>query len=55
MAAAANGGGGATLAELERQAIAAALARHGGNVTYAAQELGVTRASLYRRIEKYGL
>jgi DNA-binding NtrC family response regulator len=46
---------GATLAELEKQAIASALARHGGNVTYAAQELGITRTSLYRRIEKYGL
>jgi len=46
---------GATLAELEKQAIAQALARHGGNVTYAAQELGVTRTSLYRRMEKHGL
>jgi DNA-binding NtrC family response regulator len=46
---------GATLAELEKQAIAQALARHGGNVTYAAQELGITRTSLYRRMEKHGL
>ena len=46
---------GATLAELEKQAIAQALARHAGNVTYAAQELGITRASLYRRMEKHGL
>ena len=46
---------GATLAELEKQAIALALARHAGNVTYAAQELGITRTSLYRRMEKHGL
>jgi DNA-binding NtrC family response regulator len=44
-----------TLAELERQAIAQALARHGGNVTHAAAELGITRTSLYRRMEKHGL
>jgi DNA-binding NtrC family response regulator len=44
-----------TLAELEKQAIAQALARHAGNVTYAAAELGITRASLYRRMAKHGL
>jgi DNA-binding NtrC family response regulator len=44
-----------TLSELEKQAIAQALERHSGNVTYAAQELGITRASLYRRMEKHGL
>jgi len=46
---------GATLAELERRAIENALARHGGNVTHAAQDLGITRTSLYRRMEKHGL
>ncbi|HVV82064.1 MAG TPA: sigma-54 dependent transcriptional regulator [Kofleriaceae bacterium] len=45
----------ATLAELERQAIVAALARHGGNISHAAHELGITRTSLYRRMEKHGL
>jgi DNA-binding NtrC family response regulator len=44
-----------TLVELEKRAIAAALARHGGNVTHAASDLGITRASLYRRMEKHGL
>jgi DNA-binding NtrC family response regulator len=44
-----------TLAELERRTIESALARHGGNVTHAAHELGITRTSLYRRMEKYGL
>jgi DNA-binding NtrC family response regulator len=46
---------GETLVELERRAIVQALARHGGNVTHAAEELGLTRASLYRRMEKHGL
>ena len=50
-----NGAGATTLAELERQAIATALARHAGNITYAAQELGITRTSLYRRMEKLGI
>jgi transcriptional regulator with PAS, ATPase and Fis domain len=29
--------------------------KHGGNISKAAKELGLTRASLYRRIEKYDL
>ena len=44
-----------TLADLERRAIVQALDRHGGNVTHAAHELGITRASLYRRMGKHGL
>lgn len=44
-----------TLLELERRAIAAALSRHAGNVTHAAADLGITRTSLYRRMEKHGL
>jgi DNA-binding NtrC family response regulator len=55
VAASASDAAGGTLAELEKQAIAQALARHAGNVTYAAQELGITRTSLYRRMEKHGL
>ena len=51
----AAGAGGATLAALEKQAIAQALQRHAGNVTHAAHELGITRTSLYRRMEKHGL
>jgi DNA-binding NtrC family response regulator len=46
---------GGTLAELERRAIQQAHARHDGNVTHAAHELGITRTSLYRRMEKHGL
>lgn len=44
-----------TLDELEREAIARSLARHGGNLTRAAEELGLSRAALYRRLEKYGI
>jgi two-component system, NtrC family, response regulator HydG len=40
---------------LERSAIASALEKHEGNVSRAAEALGLTRAALYRRKEKYGL
>jgi DNA-binding NtrC family response regulator len=40
---------------VERSTIGRALERHKGNVSRAAQALGLTRASLYRRMEKYGL
>ena len=43
------------LDEVERAAIAKALQMHSGNISKAADELGLTRASLYRRMEKYGL
>ena len=43
------------LDEVERTAIAKALQMHNGNISKAADELGLTRASLYRRMEKYGL
>jgi DNA-binding NtrC family response regulator len=46
---------GTTLAELEKAAITESLRRHTGNVSHAARELGITRTSLYRRMEKYGL
>jgi DNA-binding NtrC family response regulator len=44
-----------SLDAVEKNTIARALAKHNGNVSRAAQALGVTRASLYRRKEKYGL
>lgn len=44
-----------TLDEAERQLIAAALQRNGGNVNEAADELGVSRSALYRRIQRHGL
>lgn len=43
------------LDEMEKQLIIRALSKHYGNITEAAQELGLTRASLYRRLEKYNL
>jgi hypothetical protein len=43
------------LDEMEKQLIIKALSKHYGNITEAAQELGLTRASLYRRLEKYNL
>ncbi len=46
---------GLDLEEIERAAVRSALSKHAGNVTHAAEELGLTRKSLYRRIEKYGL
>lgn len=39
----------------ERQMVERALGKHGYNITLAANELGLTRAALYRRMEKYGL
>jgi DNA-binding NtrC family response regulator len=44
-----------TLDAIEKEAIIAALARHDGNVATAADELGVSRSALYRRMEKFGL
>ena len=43
------------LDEVEKAAIIRALERHQNNVSRAADALGLTRASLYRRMEKYGL
>ncbi len=43
------------LNEVEKQLIMKTLSKHFGNITEAAFELGLTRASLYRRIEKYNL
>ncbi|MCK5149285.1 sigma-54-dependent Fis family transcriptional regulator, partial [bacterium] len=43
------------LDEIEKLAIQRALKKHQGNISKAARELGLTRTSLYRRLEKYGL
>jgi len=43
------------LEEIEKDAIVRALRKHTWNVSHAARELGLTRASLYRRMVKYGL
>jgi transcriptional regulator of acetoin/glycerol metabolism len=44
-----------TLDAVELDAIRAALSRHDGNVVAAADELGMSRSALYRRMEKFGL
>ncbi|MCL4539054.1 MAG: sigma-54 dependent transcriptional regulator [Bacteroidetes bacterium] len=43
------------LDEAEKLLIIKAVSKHDGNLTRAAKELGITRAALYRRLEKYGL
>jgi DNA-binding NtrC family response regulator len=43
------------LGRAERQMIERALQKHAYNISAAAAELGLTRGSLYRRMEKHGL
>lgn len=43
------------LEEMEVLLIKKAIQKHNGNITETARELGLTRASLYRRLEKYGI
>jgi DNA-binding NtrC family response regulator len=44
-----------SLEEMEAHLIRKALARHGGNISQAAEALGLSRSALYRRLDKYGL
>lgn len=46
---------GLTLDELEKHSIIQALETHGGNLSHVATALGISRAALYRRLEKYGI
>ncbi len=43
------------LEDVEKILIRKVLKKYNGNITQAASELGLTRSSLYRRLEKYGL
>jgi len=43
------------LDEVEKLIIQKVISKHEGNISKAAKELGLTRTSLYRRMEKYGL
>ncbi|HAF22500.1 MAG TPA: hypothetical protein DCK93_06235 [Blastocatellia bacterium] len=43
------------LADVERRMIADALRKHGGNISRAARELGLTRRGLYLKLERYQL
>ena len=46
---------GMTLDEIERQTILQALERYKGNLSQVATALGISRAALYRRLEKYNV
>jgi two-component system NtrC family response regulator len=47
--------GGMTLDELERRSILQAIEKYSGNLSRVASMLGISRAALYRRMEKYGI
>ena len=47
--------GSMTLDQMERAMIANCLGHYGGNLTRVAEALGLSRAALHRRLEKYGL
>ncbi len=51
----ADAGAAHNLEATEKMLIRKVVDKHGGNISKAAKELGITRASLYRRIEKYEL
>jgi two-component system NtrC family response regulator len=44
-----------TLAEMERRHIARVLAHYSGNRSRAARALGISRATLYEKLDRYGL
>jgi DNA-binding NtrC family response regulator len=44
-----------TLFEIERDAIVAELRRHGGSKSEAADALGVSRSTIHRKMEEYGI
>jgi transcriptional regulator of acetoin/glycerol metabolism len=46
---------GYNLEEMERNIITQAMKKVNGNITEAAKELGLSRAALYRRLEKYNI
>ncbi|MDH6316599.1 two-component system NtrC family response regulator [Parabacteroides sp. PF5-5] len=46
---------GLTLDELEKQSIVQALEKYAGNLSHVASALGISRAALYRRLEKYNI
>lgn len=45
---------GMLLADAERETVSVVLKMHNNNVSAAARELGITRATLYRKIRKFG-
>nr|WP_315261274.1 sigma-54 dependent transcriptional regulator [uncultured Duganella sp.] len=47
--------GDTTLDAIERAAIASTLAQFNGNISHAAKTLGISRAALYRKLDKHGI
>ncbi|MDH3784503.1 MAG: sigma-54 dependent transcriptional regulator [Acidobacteriota bacterium] len=47
--------GSMTLNQLEREMISSCMQHYDGNISHVAEALGLSRAALYRRLEKYGL
>lgn len=47
--------GAMTLDEMEKAMIAKAMRQYEGNITKVAEALGLSRAALYRRFEKFGI
>ena len=45
----------ATLKEIEMEAIKSSVERNKWNMTTTAEELGISRMTLYRKLDKYGL
>jgi transcriptional regulator with PAS, ATPase and Fis domain len=50
-----TGSGSLNLNANEKETVRVALEQAGGNISHAAKSLGITRAALYRRIDKFGL
>ena len=50
-----SGGTTLNLVDVEREVIRKAIAKHQNNLTKAAEELGIGRTTLYRKLEEYGL
>ncbi|MDD2594818.1 MAG: sigma-54 dependent transcriptional regulator [Bacteroidales bacterium] len=46
---------GSTLEDIERQKVVEVIEKYKGNISRAASELGISRAALYRRMEKYDI
>ena len=44
-----------TLEEMEKRMILSSIERHAGNLTRAAEHLGITRQTMYNKFKKYGL
>ncbi len=47
--------GSMTLDDMERAMIVKAMKHYEGNISKVAEALGLSRAALYRRFEKYGI